>query len=281
MIDLRFDHVRRSVLGLYVAVHFAMLLPFAAELFSSRGVLPAASLSPLHRFWPGLMHVSDAPAWATGIVLLGAASGVALMLGLAPRIASAAALVVWSSVFARNPLIANPSLPYVGLMLFAVALTPRDDPRLARSLERALFWAMAAGYTYSGLTKLASPSWLDGSALGYVLASPLARDAPWVTWLVASPTLTAWLTWGALALEVLFVPLSWFARMRPLLWAAMLAMHLGLLLCVDFADLTLGMLVLHLFTLRVVAPRLPRLRRASHACYLTQHGNEHAGSRAG
>lgn len=39
----------RALLGLYLLVHFADLVPWGAELFSRRGVLPDASVSPLDR----------------------------------------------------------------------------------------------------------------------------------------------------------------------------------------------------------------------------------------
>jgi predicted DCC family thiol-disulfide oxidoreductase YuxK len=55
-------------------------------------------------------------------------------------------------------------------------------------------------------------------------------------------------TWSALAMELLFAPLALLRGLRPYLWAAMLAMHLGLIAAIDFADLSLGMVMLHLFT---------------------------------
>jgi predicted DCC family thiol-disulfide oxidoreductase YuxK len=56
------------------------------------------------------------------------------------------------------------------------------------------------------------------------------------------------LTWGTLAVELLFAPLALWGRSRPWIWLALVLMHLGLLTVVDFADLSLGMLMLHLFT---------------------------------
>ena len=37
----------RFALGAYLSVHFAALLPWGAEVFSNRGVLPDAAASPL------------------------------------------------------------------------------------------------------------------------------------------------------------------------------------------------------------------------------------------
>ena len=49
-------------------------------------------------------------------------------------------------------------------------------------------------------------------------------------------------------MEILFLPLSFHRRTRPLVWSAMLSMHLGILLIVSFADLSFGMVMVHLFT---------------------------------
>lgn len=135
----------------------------------------------------------------------------------------------------------------------SLAARGRADPnggwRLPQSLFLAAWLLMALGYSYSGWTKLISPSWVDGTAFAHVLENPLARP----TWLrelmmaLPQPLLQA-ATWSALALELSFAPLALFARFRPWLWMAMVAMHLGLLALLDFSDLTIGMLMLHAFT---------------------------------
>jgi len=123
----------------------------------------------------------------------------------------------------------------------------------------AAWIVMAVAYSYSGYAKLASPSWLDGTALSQVLHNPLARDTALRTHLLSLPLW--WLktaTWFALFLEFSFAPLSLFRKLRPALWFAMVGMHLGLLVLVNFTDLTLGMLLLHFFTFdpaRVWAPK--------------------------
>jgi predicted DCC family thiol-disulfide oxidoreductase YuxK len=105
-----------------------------------------------------------------------------------------------------------------------------------------------AGYTYSGVVKLVSPSWVDGSALEHLLINPLARDSALRELLLAVPDpLLRLATWGALAAEVLALPLALWRRTRPLAWLATAAMQVGILTFVAFADLTAGMLLVHLF----------------------------------
>ena len=55
------------------------------------------------------------------------------------------------------------------------------------------------------------------------------------------------MTWLSLAGEILFVPLSFFRRGRLAIWTLMLGMHGGILLVVDFLDLTAAMVLIHLF----------------------------------
>jgi predicted DCC family thiol-disulfide oxidoreductase YuxK len=56
------------------------------------------------------------------------------------------------------------------------------------------------------------------------------------------------MTWSALALELLAAPLALVKRLRPWVWLALLAMHLGLIVLIDFVDLSVGMLIIHAFT---------------------------------
>ncbi len=254
----------RALLGAYLLLHFAQLLPYGAELFSSAGVLSDASLSPLARAFPNVLLWLDGPAWVSAWLAAGVGLSALFALGIRDRIAALALWYLWACLFGRNPLIANPSIPYVGFMLVAHALLPkapygsiaargRVDPNGGWQMPRGIYFAawvaLAAGYTYSGSTKLASPSWLDGSAIERVLSNPLARPGYLGDALLALPdTILRAMTWGALAMEISFAPLALFRRLRPWLWTAMLSMHLGLIALIDFADLSIAMVLVHAFT---------------------------------
>lgn len=263
----------RGVFGAYLFVHFAALLPWGAELFSRRGMLPEAVASPLVGLLPNLLALCDAPIVVTALLVSATGLSVLLAIGLHDRVAAVLLWYVWACLFGRNPLIANPSLPYVGWMLLAHAALPaapygawaargRADPGAGWRMPDAVFAAawviMALGYGYAGLTKLASPSWVDGSALAHVLENPLARPGSVRDALRALPPDALRLaTWTALGLELGFAPLALSGRARPIIWSLMLATHLALVLVLDFADLSLGMVILHLFTFDPawVAPR--------------------------
>lgn len=246
----------RVLLGGWLLLHFAHLVPYAAEVWSSSGVLPDAEYSPLTTLFPNVLSLFDSPLFVTALVSAAAAAALCLALGLGDRYAAVFLWYVLACLFGRNPLTANPALPFVGWLLLAHALVGPSrkqrhsgDWHLADPVFACAWLVMAAGYSYGGYTKLVSPSWLDGSAMAHVLDNPLARPTLLREWLLAQPEILLQLaTWGALALELLYLPLALFGRARPLIWLAMVGMHLGLIVLVDFVDLTAGMLLLHAYT---------------------------------
>lgn len=253
--------VARAVFGTYLALHFAQLLPWASEVFSNEGVLPDGTASPLLFLFPNILALWDSPAIVTGMVAAAAALSVLIAAGRYDRTAAILVYYVWACLHGRMPLISNPGLPYVGWMLLAHAALPpmresrargagsRDAWHVPDGIFLAAWVLMALGYTYSGWTKLVSPSWVDGTALARVLDNPLVRPSAVRDALLALPGVVLRIgTWTALAFELAFAPLALAQALRPWLWAAMVLMHLSLILLVDFADLSLGMLMLHLFT---------------------------------
>jgi len=254
----------RLLFGCYLCVHFLALVPWGAELFSRSGALPDGAASPLLHLFPNVLALYDTPAFVTLLLLCGAALSVPFALGWSDRVAAISMWYILACLYGRNPLIANPALPFVGWMLLAHALLPaapygslaargRADPgggwRMPPELYAAAWIVMALAYSYSGYTKVVSPSWVDGTALARVLQNPLARPTALREILLALPPVFLQLaTWGGLMLEVLYTPIALFRRARPWIWTLMVLMHLGLLTVVDFADLTVGMLFWHFFT---------------------------------
>ncbi len=249
----------RILFGIYLTFHFAQLLPFAAELFSREGMLPDARLNFTHGLLPNPLELWDSPAAVAVFVGVLTALSVAFTAGFLRRSSALLLWFGWACLFNRNNLISNPSLPYVGLLLLFCALLPPGEPcsfgkkRTSWEFPAAIYWAawtlLAVGYGFSGWAKLHSPSWLDGTALAHVLHNPLARPGHVRDFLLALPDgFLAALTWSALALELLYLPMSFHPATRRAAWLAMCALHAGIILCVDFADLSLGMLLFHLFT---------------------------------
>lgn len=248
----------RIVFGVYLTIHFGMLIPWAAELFSREGIMADPALNPLHGLFPNPLVWWDSAAMATGFCGALTLLSVCYTLGIARR---SVALLLWfgaTALMHRNNLIANPSLAYLGLLLVLSALIPADGKTPFMVLICA--WVLLAlGYTFSGIVKLDSLSWQDGSAIARLLESPLAHDWPLRLWILAlPPVILKALTWGSLALEILYLPLCLSITGRKYAWLFMVLLHLGIVLLVDFADLTVGMLMVHLF---VFDPRWLPARR--------------------
>lgn len=250
----------RIALGCYLVVHFVHLIPWAGELFSADGLLPDPRANFTFGVLPNPLEHWQSAAFAQAFVGALALVDVLFTLGLGRRVCAVLLWYGWACLFNRNNLISNPGIPYVGLLLLLSTLVPSGEPlSLGRrrnpqwAMPAVIFWGawwlLVAGYTYSGAWKLFSPSWLDGSALHHLLANPLARPGVFRDLLLALPDpVLKLLTWSALAGELLALSLSLTRRGRAIAWLWMLAMHLGILFVVDFADLTFGMVMIHLFT---------------------------------
>ncbi len=249
----------RIVFGSYLAVHFLHLAPWAGELFGKDGVLPDPTLNPTHGLFPNPLDLPLSDGMLTALVVFLAVVSLLLAAGRWRKPAAVVLWFGWTALFHRNNLIANPSLPYVGLLLVLTLLVPGGEPwsrgprnadwAMPKWVFRTAWILMAAGYTFSGITKLPSESWTDGTAMKFLLDNPLARPG-WMRDLMLSlpDGLLKLLTWGTLAAELLFLPLALWSRTRPWIWLTLVLMHLGIIAVVDFADLSLGMLMIHLFT---------------------------------
>ena len=250
--------VSRILLGIYLCFHFVGLLPHSAEMFSNEGMFSKQALLPTLDALPNLLSLSDTPLTVHLMIGAGIVCSLLLVLGLRRRAVALILWVVWLSLFNRNPFISNPSIPFIGMALLLMAALPNGEP-LSRQKPQldwhvpnwvalgALFVLMM-GYTVSGLHKLTSPSWVEGTALRHVLNLPIARDNWLCALMLSAPdALIKVATWGALAMEILALPLMLVGRLRPWIWLGLLLMNVGILGVIDFADLTFGVLIFHLF----------------------------------
>ena len=212
----------RALFGIYLLVHFVHLAPWAWELFSSDGMLAEAERSPCCGCSRTFSALWMRRHFVLAITILAALASLFLAAGVGDRWAAFFLWFVLACLYGRNPLIANPSLPYVGWMLLAHLFIPkapygslaakgRPDPgggwRFPSLVFLAAWIVLALSYSYSGYSKLLSPSWVSGDAVAYVLGNPLARDyflRDFFLWL--PPILVQIVTWGILYVELLFAP---------------------------------------------------------------------------
>src|SRR5688572_25633745 len=93
----------RVVFGLYLLFHFVALLPWSAELFSNRGVLPADA-SPFLKLFPNVLAISDEPAAVAALITLAAIASFFFLVGVHDRIAAVVVWYVLACLSGRNPL---------------------------------------------------------------------------------------------------------------------------------------------------------------------------------
>lgn len=249
----------RIFFGAFLTWHFIALIPYGSELFSSEGIISDPTLNPTYGIFPNHLYFWDTPMAVTITLGIAALASITFALGWWRRTSAVILWFVITALFHRNNLTANPSLPYLGLILILTTLIPAGENfSLGKKNENWFMpkwiipvagFLLALGYTFSGWTKLSSPSWIDGSAISHVLGNPLARPGFFRDFLLTMPDgILNFLTWGALSAELLYLPLFLRKKSRPWIWLALLGMHLGLILLIDFADLSIGMVMIHLFT---------------------------------
>jgi len=254
----------RFIFGTYLFIHFFQLLPWSGDLFSNEGMISNGNLSPLIHLFPNILAINDSLILTVALSICGTIASIFFMLGKWDRMAAVLLWYILACFLGRNPLIANPSLPFVGWLLLAHVFLPRapygsiearrriapiGNWTMAPSIFLAAWVVMSIAYTYSGIMKLNSPSWIEGTAFSYLLQNPLIRCNALREILMKFPALVLKaMTWGALALEVSFAFLAPFKKLRPWIWASMLFMHVALLCLINFADLTWGMIMVHFFT---------------------------------
>jgi len=239
------------IFGLYLTYHFMGLQSHVEETFGNE--MPYdVSLSPTHTF-PNIINVVNKTIGMSMFLIFMTFCSVSFMFGtslvrhIPSQLMAAFMLLGWVSLLNRNPLISNPGIPYVGWLLLVYTFYKH------KQIPKRVYWLswflMALGYTASGLHKLKCPSWLDGSAITHVLMTPLARDNFLRNFMLNLPEfILKMITWSSLMLEIMFLPFGIFYHTRFWFWCAYILFHVGIVLVVSFTDLTLGVLMIHLFT---------------------------------
>ncbi len=253
----------RVLFGCYLAVHFGYLLPWVTELFSQQGMLSNPGHSPLFNVIPNVLALSDTGSLAVTLAASGFAASLCFALGWKDKWAAGWMLYVLICFFGRNPLIANPAMPYVGFMLLAHLFVggahrrvsadevKSGDAGMVRAVYLGAVIVLALSYSYSGYTKLLSPSWVAGDTVGLVLQNPLARDYWFNDFLQSLPDFSLQaLTWFILIIELLYAPLAMTRGWHKWLWLGMLLVQFGFLFLLSFPDLTIAMILFHLFTFK-------------------------------
>ena len=244
----------RVAFGLYFTWVCAELWPFLNELFTKRagGI---ASREAWATRW-GTHALTVHALWALVI-----ACGVLIVIGRARRPAALLAWAVMLRLFWENGAMRSPEMPLVTLALLLLALAPVREPRwpLAgggsgpAARYRDLMWiALAIANGSAGFYKLTwgDASWGNGTALVETLTTSTFRRTFYGDFFAAHAHGPLWLgTWASVGLEIGFPLLIWFRWPRALVWTLSFSMHCLALVLFNLAEVSLGMIVVHLFVL--------------------------------
>lgn len=230
----------RTIFGAYLSYHFYEILPYAEELFTSHGMISHPEYLPAYNLVKYFTLIDNN---IQIFILTLIALSVMLSLGYLHKAGIIILWLGWVYLFNKNVFIANPGIPYVGILLLVCAMPNH------RHMKWVVWFLMMMGYTVSGIHKLQCQSWLDGTVLLHIVASPIARNNIFTHCFFMLPLgIIKIFTWGSLLLESTSLIFGIFYHTRKWYWLALVSMHCTVLLLINFTDLTLGVLMMHVYT---------------------------------
>lgn len=234
--------VLRIAYGLVLTGWALSIAPDALSFFGDGGVLPT---HPRRDWRWSLLDAFPSDGAVIALVAVLLIAGVCMVLGVVPRIATFAALVVLISLLYRNFWVTNSGDLVLRNLAFLLLFVPTGAaltlPQFMRDRERAFrfpdhpVWPLrliqiqiSVGYLFSVWEKLPGDTWRDGTAISYALRiEDIVRfHAPGL--LTDQVVLVNAITYGTLALEVALAILVWNRNLRPWVLAGGVLMHLGI-----------------------------------------------------
>jgi hypothetical protein len=254
-IDARSLAAFRVAVGAIILVDVAIRSGDFAAHYTESGVLPLVALgetfaAPTWRW--SLYTLSSDSTWPAVLLALTACCGALLVVGLATRVATAAAWVLVLSLHNRMPVIINAGDTLLHVLLLWAVFLPLSarwsldavlcrrrvvsagalpDRGVCSPASAAILIQVALLYVCAGLFKIGNDHWWTGSSLYYVMSFD-AYARPAATWMLEHPELLRLFTWATVALEfggplVAFCP--WFtAPLRLLVILSFAGLHLGI-----------------------------------------------------
>lgn len=221
--------------------------------FGDHGLQPLEAVRAIHQsrlvfsFW---LWIGDAWLWPIHCLCLLIAA--MFCAGFATRITSVLSFLITISYSQRVP-VANFGFDQIlGMLCLYLSLgpsgaalsadnlirrwrfgtahgSPVDIPKFAsaRMAMRLIQLHLCAIYFWAGFSKLKGPTWWTGQAMWNVIANQEYQtiDLTWMAWVPWLPFLLAHIT---IAWEVFFIVLVWNRRLRPLMLAMGVLMHVGI-----------------------------------------------------
>lgn len=163
------------------------------------------------------------------------------------------AIFIWLGLLSlrgRNLLHSDFDWDYLGWLLLASVLIPNIHKK-KWEMPWQIYWGawlvLCVSYSASGLSKMISPLWQNGTAIEYMLSSTFTSrfvvplDS---TYLDLPLRIVAWST---LFLEALALPLMFFNYGRMIIWGGMTMVHIGAAILTPLTELSVATLIFHVF----------------------------------
>lgn len=247
----------RFLLGIYSLYFFLSLLNYTPILLASDGLYPLSTASP----FPNILIYYSRPPGPKLILFFFGLSAVLFAFGIFRRFNALILWYGWACLQNRLPFLSIPSEGYIGWLFLACTIIPKGEPifknkrspqwKMPKEIFYGAWIVVAVSYSASGINKLFSPSWTEGQALEITYSSAIALQNFFTNWMKGNPKLMMVGTYLTLGLETLFAPLSLLSKLRPLMWGGMLGVHVLALLTLAIPEVSLGMILTHLFIMDV------------------------------
>ena len=248
----------RILFGLYLFVYFVRLIPYGRELFSSEGMMSHVSLNWTNVVLPEAFVYITKPDFVISLLVVLALLSICLSAGFWRRTSAILLWIGWAALYNMNNFTADPSCPFIGMLLLALAIIPPNEPlSFSRKTKEwympsILYWGMwvvfGASFTISGFEKLTSPAWYDGTAIilfyegqitfHYFLTDFLRTLPDWIHKLT---------TWLVLYSQLLALPAILFRKTRFLFWFITTTLFVFGHLVLDLTDVLTAMVLFYFF----------------------------------
>ncbi len=246
----------RILFGLWLTLHFINIFPYASEIYSLEGVKVLGA----ELYLKTTFALLRSPMGIKCIVTLAIFSSILFTLKYYRFVNSIILFIIWIFLFHQNLLTYNPGVPYVGWFLLVFIVSPTNECRFfwKKPVDNfvfppILFWGiwilMSMTLATSGIHKwFFSPLWKEGLAVKYILNYPATRFSFLINFYLKLPLIFQKIfTWLLLVMESSIVIGFIFSRWRKITWFLSFLLHLGILITLKFAELSLVMMLFHLF----------------------------------
>jgi hypothetical protein len=154
--------------------------------------------------------------------------------------------------FIRNPIVRSIHVDYLGWLALLNLFISFDQQESPDEVSFAAWCFFAGTYTMSGLKKLMTIEWRQGSAIELILKNEISRFDFSAQMTNMIHYLSPVLSYSVIFLELFALFFIWKRKTKYFLLGASFLMHLGILVLLRIEDLTIGILVFHFFLLTTI-----------------------------